>query len=210
VQGFVRVRVTAKGAGRISTGEHDARRGEICFAEGAVFNCPAVYGEAYRERGLVEPADAPAEPTSAVDTQAIARLMQRATRDETSGCLVWQGSKVQGGYGQVTYRRMNWRTHRLIWVAHNGAVPDGMYVCHACDNPACIAIEHLFLGTPGENYADMRNKGRSRYNAKLTLAEVAEIKKRLSAGEPAVSVARDYCVRYDQIIAIKNGQAWRE
>jgi hypothetical protein len=89
-------------------------------------------------------------------------------------------------------------------------VPANTYVCHACDNPACIAIEHLFLGTPQDNYRDMRRKGRSRYNSKLETQEVAAIKRRLAQGEPAVAIAKDYAVRYDQILNIKRGVAWRE
>ncbi len=145
-----------------------------------------------------------------IDPEAISRLQARAIRDENTGCLVWQGSKAKGGYGQITYRRMLMRTHRLAWEAHHGPVPQGRYVCHACDNPACAAIEHLFLGTPKENYRDMRKKGRARYNAKLTQEDVSEIRARLAAGESAATIARGSSVRYDQILAIKNGRAWRE
>src|SRR5258706_16175052 len=103
-----------------------------------------------------------------------------------------------------------WRTHRLAWSAQHGEIPKENYVCHRCDNPDCIAIEHLFLGTPGENYANMRDKGRSRYNAKLSREEVAAIRRRIGAGETAVAGARDYQVNYDQIIAINHGHAWRD
>lgn len=147
---------------------------------------------------------------AAIDRDAIARLAARAWRDANTGCLVWQGSKVNGGYGQITYRRTLHRTHRLAWVSHHGPVPANHYVCHSCDNRACIAIEHLFLGTPRENYRDMRSKGRSRYNAKLEFGEVAVIKRRLANGETASEIAKDYPVRYDQILNIKRGLAWRE
>jgi len=146
----------------------------------------------------------------AIDHEAIARLAARAVRDEKTGCLVWQGSKVNGGYGQITYRRALLRTHRLAWVAQRGPVPPGQYVCHACDNPSCVAIEHLFLGTPREHYRDMRKKGRLKYNAKLAPEQVSEIKRRFATGESAVVIAKDYAVRYDQILAIKNGRAWRD
>ncbi len=56
----------------------------------------------------------------------------------------------------------------------------------------------------------MKKKGRSRYNAKLEMHQVAEIKQRLAKGEPGVAIAKDYSVRADQILKIKNGQAWRD
>jgi hypothetical protein len=145
-----------------------------------------------------------------IDAEAMARLAARAAHDEATGCLIWQGSKAHGGYGQITYRRKLHTTHRLAWIAQRGEVPPNHYVCHSCDNPSCIAIGHLFLGTPQDNYRDMRKKGRSRYNCKLETQEVAAIKKRLAQGEPAVKIAKDYAVRYDQILNIKRGVAWRE
>jgi len=209
-----KMRVTQKGAGKISTGLHSAINGDICFAAGETFECPDDVAELYETRGIAKPANDDSVPLSAAaslrDEEAIRRLAARGHYSAESGCLLWLGSKVQGGYGQITYRRMSWRTHRLAWVAHHGPVPDGMYVCHACDNPACMAIEHLFLGTPRENYFDMRSKGRHRFNAKLTEAQVVEIRRRIAGGETAVSVARDFSVRYGQIIAIKNGQAWKD
>jgi hypothetical protein len=209
------MRVTRKGEGLIHTGEVDlARMRALKFAAGEEFECPAENVETYESRGIaIRVAAAPriAQPApAAIDGEAIARLLSRAVRDAQTGCLVWQGSKAKGGYGQITYRRMLLRTHRLAFEAHHGPVPAGHYVCHACDNPACIAIEHLFLGTPRENYRDMRRKGRARSNAKLAPEELAEIRRRLAEGESAAAIARGARVRYDQILAIKNGRAWRE
>jgi len=215
----VRMRVTRKGNGIIHTGEIDpSTLRPLRLADGDEFDCLAENVETYEARGLAtrvqQPvslaAPPPAQPPIPVDEEAIERLEARAIRDASTGCLLWQGSKAKGGYGQITYRRMLLRTHRLAWEAHHGPVPQGHYVCHACDNPACVAIEHLFLGTPKENYRDMQRKGRSRYNAKLTPEEVSDIRSRIQSGESATQIAKGASVRYDQILAIKNGRAWRD
>lgn len=57
--------------------------------------------------------------------------------------------------------------HRAAWECHNGPIPNGLCICHKCDNPPCINIEHLFIGAQKDNMADCSIKGRTARNYKI-------------------------------------------
>lgn len=75
-------------------------------------------------------------------------------------CWPWTGSKQRKGYGTVNRFKRQWVAHRFAWEMMNGPIPEGMLVCHKCDNPPCCNPAHLFLGTNKENLMDCVAKGR--------------------------------------------------
>lgn len=84
--------------------------------------------------------------------------------EDANGCDLWQASVLQsGGYPQFNINGKMWRGNRLMWIVKNGPIPDDHDVCHTCDNPRCVRIEHLFLGPAIVNMHDMIKKGRARH-----------------------------------------------
>jgi hypothetical protein len=102
--------------------------------------------------------------------------------------------------------------HRVSWELHHGEIPDGMQVCHKCDTPSCVNPDHLFLGTPQENHADMRRKGRSvpprgerNGHAILTEAQVRAIRQ---DPRTARRIAPEYGVKEWTIHGVKSRRTW--
>lgn len=76
------------------------------------------------------------------------------------GCWEWTAWINSNGYGEFTKDHKNLKASRVSWILTYGPIPDGLFVCHHCDNPPCVRPDHLFLGTPLDNMRDMIAKGR--------------------------------------------------
>lgn len=86
------------------------------------------------------------------------RSLLARTNKTKSGCWEFSGAISSTGYGKVGFAGKVWNAHRLSWFFHNGNIPDGMFVCHNCDNRKCVNPKHLFLGDHIDNMVDMLKK----------------------------------------------------
>ena len=163
-------------------------------------------------------------------TETIARFWSHVTKADN--CWTWVGSHLPQGYGTFFPKKNSpVRAHRFAWVITNGPIPDGMHVCHRCDNPPCVRPDHLFLGTPKENVADMIRKkrhwtggprfkvgdlhwshlhrehfqGENNGRAKLTAADVIAIR---ASSESTAALARRYGVTPTTVGLARKGKTW--
>jgi hypothetical protein len=130
----------------------------------------------------------------------------------SSPCEEFQGHRNAGGYGRLSRGGRLWLAHRWAWTQVYGPIPDGVKVLHACDNPPCTNVDHLWLGSQRDNIADRVRKGRSargeRSNfARLTDADVAEIRRRRAAGEKLRTIARDFGTGVSYTCQVARGRA---
>lgn len=134
-----------------------------------------------------------------------------------SGCWEYRGKLSTNGYGRIARGGRGEGevpAHRVAWEQRNGPVPDGMILCHSCDNPPCVNPNHLFLGSHADNAADRNRKGRHRFgvshhNARLTPDQVRTIRRWASEGLSRAESARRMDVSPSTVAAIVHGRLWR-
>lgn len=151
------------------------------------------------------------------------------------GCWPWLAGRFSTGYGAFAINRRNSGAHRIAWEFTHGPIPEGMFVLHHCDNRPCCnphGDKHLFVGTQAENMADMIAKGRQGNTspkrpatgnhcpyetrprgakhgcAKLTEADIPEIRLAVRSGEKQRDVGRRFGVSQRTIWSIVHRRIW--
>lgn len=132
---------------------------------------------------------------------------------KTESCWVWTKS-TKAGYGQVMVDKKRWTAHRLFYTLHKGQIPDGMLVCHTCDNKLCVNPEHLYLGTHVDNNNDTYRRNRmpskeghlAKNVAKLSREEAIYIK---YSDIKAKELAIKFNINPSNISYIRTGKTWK-
>lgn len=146
------------------------------------------------------------------------RFESKYIPEPNSGCWLWTASTMRGGYGSLYGDGKTTKAHRVSYELYNGIIPDGLLVCHKCDVPSCVNPDHLFLGTPAENSADMVRKNRGNSPsfqgekhplAKLTEKQVDEIRIQLAKGVGGRVLKNKYNVSDTIVSRIKNGITYK-
>lgn len=147
----------------------------------------------------------------------------------TTQCWDFVSGGTSKRYGLFSFQGEQDGAHRWSYrIEHKlTEIPEGLQVCHKCDNTLCVRPDHLFLGTPLQNMQDKDAKGRGNYTAwrlekperqprgervntaKLTAQDVINIRTRRGDGEPLLDIADDYNITRTQVSRIYLRQAWK-
>jgi hypothetical protein len=144
------------------------------------------------------------------------RLFAKVAKStEPDGCWEWTGTRNHQGYGQLrAFDRTLWSSHRLSWFLHSGAIPNGLWVLHKCDNRPCVRPDHLFLGTHVDNVNDKVSKTRQAWGEackkKLKVGDVIEILRLRKEQVSLSKVARQFGVTKQVISGISRNKIWKQ
>lgn len=132
-----------------------------------------------------------------------------------NGCWNWKNPRPDGRANTFWHEGKVMGAYKASYLIHKGPVGD-LWVLHRCDNGLCVNPDHLFLGTPKDNTQDMIQKGRQVWKkgegrgkvAKLTEAQVLEIKSAAASGVKGNRLAKQYGVHRATLYDILNGKTW--
>lgn len=141
-----------------------------------------------------------------LDSDRIIELKNRMNNNSKSvnGCIEWTGARAQG-YGAINIRledgkQGQLKVTRLLYCHAKGIQYKEiahLELCHHCDNPGCVNVDHLFAGTAADNMHDRYKKNRyntqpfgfEHSNSKITKAQLKKIIKLWKSGVKYKTIA---------------------
>lgn len=152
-----------------------------------------------------------------IPTTADVRFAEKC-RPRESGCVEWTGGTTTKGYGLFHFDGRMRPAHRWAYEQAHGPVGAEIDVCHHCDNPRCVNLDHLFAGTRLDNMRDAKAKGRtsrkprnvgeSHPRASLKTKDVLQMREWHAAGWPMRHLSDTFGVSFAQVSRIVHRLSW--
>lgn len=137
-------------------------------------------------------------------------LVQRFLAKVQKGqdCWLWTGGSDRHGYGVIWWDGKPFKAHRLAYLLANATLPTRLWVTHTCGNRSCVNPQHL-AAVPARTIRSRRRTAPLRSpTTRLSLADVAEIRRRKEDGERARDLAAAYGISERHVYHIVSGERW--
>ena len=132
-------------------------------------------------------------------------------------CWEWKGAKGSDGYGTIGEGGRGGcilGAHRVAFFLEYRYWPN-LHVLHRCDNPACVRVSHLLLGTHADNMAARAKKGRgadgsgeANLAAKLTEGQVVEMRRLHALGLTQRALSEKFGTSRSNVTRIIHRKTW--
>ena len=136
---------------------------------------------------------------------------------KTDSCWLWTGAHDADGYGKIEFNGKPIKATHVAWFLETGEWPK-QWLLHKCDVPGCVRFDDLIEGSPKDNNQDRSRKGRNNpYDrrgarnprAKLTEADIAEIRRLGRLGVRQCTIADHFGIKQPQVSEIIRRVSWR-
>lgn len=138
----------------------------------------------------------------------IERLEHYTDKKGVDDCWLWKSNKDKDGYGTMRSGKQNKRAHRVSYEQYVGKIPEGKFILHSCNNPACVNPNHLRIGTHKDNMKDRNNSGNYLKNEKHFNSKFSDetVKKVRSATGTYKQIGLMFNMSATQVGNIKRGE----
>ena len=149
----------------------------------------------------------------------VQRFWAKVETHDPGACWCWTGRVDSCGYGMIRQGGRSGcdsslKAHRVAWAIAR-TEPGDMCVLHRCDHPWCVNPSHLYLGTPKDNAADRKRRGRGQRlrgmlngRAKLSREDVQRIRDLRRNGVAQRRVASIVGISRSMVQFIEHGKNW--
>lgn len=144
------------------------------------------------------------------DGNVYSQWVNRGKHGTVKGCALklLKTSKISSGHKTIRFTRKGnvELVHRLVYSVFNGAIPDGLLICHKDGNPANNRLDNLYAGSQSQNMKDTVRHGTCSF-LKLSEEQVKEI---ISLKDKMMvkDIAYKFGVKRQTVTSILRGQSW--
>lgn len=145
------------------------------------------------------------------------RFWEKVDKRGEDKCWEFRGHALPDGYGTFWYKKSKIPAHRVSYIINCGDIPEGLEVCHTCNNKWCVNPKHLYTGTHYDNikYRDEQGrtpKGENHYSALFTTEDVHKIREEYINDKKITmhELSKKYNVMRDVIENIINNKTYKD